>query len=250
MKPNGLRAGLPVWLFAGLGAVLQGCAGGGDSAAPAPGPTARPAADSAEAVAREAADHFLKGDYKRGFQTMETLGEQPLTRILGRDMPALVDRVQAALAKATEASAVFQAGDAEKAAQLMREVSQLYPEAPDLRLGADYYQGYAAFDKKDYALYLKLAEKSATVAPDNVAMVIWLANAYGAQYALTGDPSDRTRADETMEKAAKLVAPGAEEDFRPMRARLQYRMDSRQIISQGEYDRRVADGRIKPRPVR
>jgi tetratricopeptide (TPR) repeat protein len=246
MESKRLRAARRVLLFVGLAAVLHACAGGGDGGgAAAPRPT-----DSAEAVAREAADYFLKGDYKQGFQHMEKLGDQPLTRILGRDMQALVDRVQAALAKATQASAHFQAGDFEKASQLMREASELYPEAPDLRLGADYYQGYAAFEKKDYALYLKLAEKSAAAAPENVAMVIWLANAQGAQYALTRDASWRTRANETMETASKLVAPGAEEDFATMRARLQHRMDTREIISKMEYDRRVAEGRIKPRPVR
>src|SRR5687768_3225661 len=108
MESKGRSTACRVWLVVGLAAALHACTGGGEGggSGAAPRPT-----DSAEAVAREAADYFLKGDYKQGFQHMEKLGEQPLTRILGRDMQALVDRVQAALAKATEASAHFQAGD-------------------------------------------------------------------------------------------------------------------------------------------
>src|SRR5262245_40110654 len=63
-----------------------------------------PTEESAESVARAAAAQFQKGDYKRGFQLMEKLGDRPLTRILGKDMQDLVDRVNGALKKAEEAA--------------------------------------------------------------------------------------------------------------------------------------------------
>jgi hypothetical protein len=209
-----------------------------------PGPADQSEADK---MARQAAAAFLRGDYRDGYAKMDTLGQLPLTELLRNDMGKLLDRVNGALSKAHEAQRLFNLGEHEKAAKLMHEAAQEYPEAKDLHLGADYFEGYAAFDRKDYALYLQLAQKSAATAPDNIAMIIWLANAQAASYAVSGDPALKEAATATLAKADAMASsnPASKPDFDHMAKRIRYRIDSRQIVSAEEYDRRVQTGQIR-----
>jgi tetratricopeptide (TPR) repeat protein len=229
-----LAAGFAAWWFRGRAASTPP---GGTGTAP----SASVDPESAEGVARAAAAEFQKGNYPQGYQIIEKLGDRPLTRVLGADVQKLLDRVNGALAKANEARRMAAQKQYESAARLMEEAAQEYPEARDLRLAADVYAGYAAFDRKDYELYLKLAEKSAAAQPDNVAMVLQLANAFATRYAVSGEAPDKARAEEALAKAAQIAAassvPEARANVEEGAARVRYRLETRKIISPEEYEK-------------
>jgi tetratricopeptide (TPR) repeat protein len=244
MRFKAVAIGRGVWLVAGVALAVVDC-----RQSPPPANTNTNAVASApanpEAAARQAADELRKGQYRQGLARLDGLHDQALSK----DVQALVDRVRAAVAKAQEANALFQKGEHDKAAQLMDEAAQQYPEAAELRMGADYFAGYVAFDRKDYDQYLRLAEASLPRAPDNMLVVFWVANALAAKFAVTGDASYRKRAEEVLAKAHTMTPadPEAQAGYEKIAARIRYRMDSREIIPQEEYERRLASGKA-PRP--
>jgi hypothetical protein len=132
----------------------------------------------------------------------------------------------------------------------MHEAASLYPQLPGVAFAAESLDGGAAFDRGDYDTFLRVSEKQwkENASSESAAQ---LSSALACKYAVTGNTSFRQRAQEMMERARDLAKDDADarkslDEYAP---RIQYRLDSRRVISKAEYDRifRGARGPAKPK---
>ncbi len=159
---------------------------------------------------------------------------------LAEEVQRIFRRASQAFNKSSQAGKLYQDKKWDEAARLMREATQLYPESPLLAEGLDTAQGAAAFDHKDFDGFLKIAERGFQAHPDSTDHAGMVASALACKYAVTGDPSFRTRSEEMLAKARQLAAasPADQAREKEFEERTRYRLDSREIIDPGEYNRR------------
>jgi tetratricopeptide (TPR) repeat protein len=167
------------------------------------------------------------------------------------EVSRLWDRANQALEKVDQAVKLAQQeGRSADAAQLMHEAASLYPQLPGVAFAAESLDGGAAFDRGDYDTFLRVSEKQwkENASSESAAQ---LSSALACKYAVTGNTSFRQRAQEMMERARDLAKDDADarkslDEYAP---RIQYRLDSRRVISKAEYDRifRGARGPAKPK---
>jgi len=156
------------------------------------------------------------------------------------EVKALWDRAEAAAKKAEKAQELAQhEGHDAEAAQLMHEAVALYPEAPGLAIAAEVYDGGAAYERKDYDSFLAISLKQWKAAPSSETAAI-VASAAACKYAVTGDPSFRKQAEEMLHTAEEKAHENAAalkslDEYAP---RIRYRLETRQILSREEYNRR------------
>ena len=156
------------------------------------------------------------------------------------EVNALWDRAIAAAKKAEEAAKlVQQEGHAVEAARLMHEAAASYPEARELALAAEWYDGGAAYERKDYDAFLAISQKAWKEAQSSETAAI-LASAYACKYAVTGDPSYRKQSEDMLHSAGQLAQNDqkALQSYEEYSERIVYRLNSREIIDKQEYDRR------------
>lgn len=154
------------------------------------------------------------------------------------------DRANRALEKANEAARLEQQdGHAAEAARLMHEAAALYPEARGLAIAAEASDEGTAFEAKDYDRFLTIAAKQWQEYP-SAETAAAVASALACKYAVTGDPKYKQQSEEMMEAARQKVGtdPEALKAFQEYIERIRYRLDSRQIISKTEYDRKFRSG--------
>ena len=127
----------------------------------------------------------------------------------------------------------------------MRQASAEYPEMAQLATAIPYFEAGSAFERKDYDRFLAVSEGIWKAQPDSASAAGQLAGALACRYAVTGDPSFRTRSEEMMGKAQQLSQgdPAAKQSEQEYAERLKYRMDTREIINKQEYDRRFRGGK-------
>jgi hypothetical protein len=158
-----------------------------------------------------------------------------------QEVESLWNRATNALDKAQKASElVDQPGKSEEAEALMRQAAAEYPEAPQLTAAVPYFEAGSAFEHKDYDRFLAIAEGIWKVQPGSAGAAAELAGALACKYAVTGDPSLRTRSEEMMEKLRQLSQgdKAVEQRYQEYAERLKHRLDTREIINKQEYDRR------------
>lgn len=163
-----------------------------------------------------------------------------------REVSALWNRATDALDKAQKASELAgQPGKSEEAEALMRQAAAEYSEMPQLAAAIPYFEAGSAFERRDYDRFLAIAEGIWKVQPASTGAASQLAGALACKYALTGDPSFRTRSEEMMEKARQFSQgdKAAEEAYEEYAERLKHRMDTREIINKQEYDRRFRNAK-------
>ena len=156
------------------------------------------------------------------------------------EVNALWDRATGAAQKAEEAYKLGQQeGHAQDAARLMHEAAAAYPEAPGLALAADWYDGGAAYERKDYDTFLAISQKQWKHASTSETAAV-VASAFACKYAVTGDPSYRKQAEEMLHSANDLAQSDqkALQSYQEYAERILYRLNSREIIDKQEYDRR------------
>jgi hypothetical protein len=161
------------------------------------------------------------------------------------EVNSLWDRANEALKKADEAGKLAQKdGQSDQAARLMHEAAALYPQLPSLALAAESLDGGAAFERRDYDTFLAISEKQWEKQPASETAA-QLASALACKYAMTGAAEFRKRAEEMMGKARQLANGDSEElkSLEEYTPRIQYRLDSRKIISKTEYDRLFRGGK-------
>ena len=139
---------------------------------------------------------------------------------------------------------VVQDGKDAEAARMMHEAAAEYPEASGLALAAEAYDAGAAFERKDYDSFARIAEQRWRATPGAEAAGM-LASALACKYAVTSDPSYRQRSEEMLTKARDLSKGDvdAEKSYQEYAERILYRLNSKQIIDTSEYNRRFRGGK-------
>lgn len=153
-----------------------------------------------------------------------------------------------AVRKARRAVTLDDAGKYAEAAQLMNEASQEYPQAENLGTMAAVFNARAAFYSKDYDAALKFSDAAWHRNPNDPNLSASLASALACKYAVTGDPQFRTQAEQMLAKARELSdrSPADHAAYLQYSPRIVYRLESRQIIDNAEYDRRFGQKGAKP----
>ena len=156
------------------------------------------------------------------------------------ELKALWDRAAGAAKKANEAGKLALAGGKDvEAAKLFREAADQYPESNEMREAVPYYEEGAAFEQKNYDRFLSLAQQVFATSP-NATNAATIASAWACKYAVSGDVQFKDEAEQFLLKAQEMAQSDAEEkkqmeDYVP---RIRYRIDSRQIITTQEYNKR------------
>jgi tetratricopeptide (TPR) repeat protein len=155
----------------------------------------------------------------------------------------------AAFALASQARDRFARGELRDAEAQLERAAQLYPGAEPIRSSLEAVQASLAFQQKDYARFLSVAEAAARRRPDSAVALGTLASALATQYAVTGDDALRVRAVDTLEQARKAAerSPEAQQQYDEYAPRIRHRLETREIIDRLEYDRRF---RTTPAPAR
>lgn len=136
-----------------------------------------------------------------------------------------------------------QEGHEVEAAKLVHEAAALYPQLPNMNIAVDQYDGGVAFTQKNYDAFLALAQKDWDAFPSE-GTAATLSSALACKYAQTGDAVYRQRSEEMLAKAKELAHGDKESldrlaEFEP---RNRYRLETRQIITKAEYDKKFRSG--------
>ena len=149
-----------------------------------------------------------------------------------------------ALAKLEQAAKLeAQDGQEVEAAKLVHEAAAMYPQLPNINILVDQYDGGAAFAQKNYDAFLALAQKDWDLLP-SAGTAAMLASALACKYATTGEAIYRQRSEDMLTKAKELAKGDKESTDRltEFEQRNRYRLDTRQIITKAEYDKKFRSG--------
>ena len=156
------------------------------------------------------------------------------------EVKSMWDRATQAIEKANQAGKLEeQDGKEVEAAKLMHEAAAMYPESKELALAVQAYEEGVAFAQKDYDRYLSIAEGEWQKRP--VAMNgATLASAWACKYAASSNVEYKQNAEEMLLKAQQLAQgdPEAMKSLEEYLPRIRYRIDSRQIITRQEFDKK------------
>jgi tetratricopeptide (TPR) repeat protein len=205
--------------------------------------TLRIAPESDKGVLLTAKAALLSGDIETAQKALNNHNEgkfEDATKPEFIEVETLWKRAVTAEDKLRMADVLYkQDGKEGEAAALAHEAASLYPQLPGMQLIVDYYDEGAAFNRKDYDSFLRLAERDwNTTASAGTAAA--LASALACKFAVTNDPAYRQRSEEMLAKAKELYSAGksTQADFSEFEERTRYRLNSREIITKSEYDRR------------
>jgi hypothetical protein len=167
---------------------------------------------------------------------------------LAAEVRRTFERVDKAMAKAQEAKRLYEAEKHREASRAIHEAAALLPEDPNLAAGVLLVDSRLAFDQKDYDTFLAIAERGWKSRPQSSDAAAALASALACKYAVTGDPTFRTRTEEMLEKARQLAAssPEAAQRQKEYEERTRYRLKTRKILDPKEYDRQFHPEKSKP----
>jgi len=161
-----------------------------------------------------------------------------------QEVDGLWKRAVGALEKAEQAEKLAQTeGQEAEAARLMHLAASSYPEAPGLAELAEYLDEGAAFERQDYETFLLIAQKQWKDYPSSRTAAA-VASGLACKWAILGDPAYKQQAEEMLEKARQLATNGPDEQraLQDYTERIRYRLDSREIIGNNEYNRRFRSG--------
>lgn len=161
------------------------------------------------------------------------------------EVNSLWDHANEAFKKAEQAGKLAQQdGKSAQAAKLMHDAASLYPQLPGFAFAAESLDGGAAFERRDFDSFLAVSEHQWKEQPASETAA-QLASALSCKYAVTGTTDFRKRAEEMMDKARQLAQGDSEalksiDEYVP---RIQYRLNSRKIITKQEYDHLFRSGK-------
>ena len=171
------------------------------------------------------------------------------TNELASEVRNLVKRVKRASDKAQEVNKLVEQNRYAEAGKLAREAQQIYPEDPSWQRAILSLEIGDAFERKDYDTFLALAQKVFELEPGSSLAAAQVASALACKFAVTNDPAWRARAEEALEKARQLsVTPEGKNSFEEYQERILHRLNSRQIITKAEYDRRFRPQQAQEKP--
>jgi hypothetical protein len=100
-----------------------------------------------------------------------------------------------------------------------------------------------AFDNKDYDRFLSLARQTSEKHPDNPTILAQVASAYACKYAVTNDEQLKLQSLDFLQKARTLSEQqGSLDKFEEYEDRILHRIETREIISRDEFNKRFPDG--------
>lgn len=205
-----------------------------------------PASDKAALLAAKAA--LLSGDVASAAKALQGHNGgyfEDASKAEFQEVDSLWKRASGALEKANQAGKLEQQdGKEAEAARLMHEAAAMYPELPTLALAAESADSGVAFARKDYDTFLAISEKQWK--KQNMSQTAGvLSSALACKYAVTGDATYKQRSEEMLEKARQLAEGNSEaaKELDEYAERIRYRLESRQVISKTEYDRRFRGGK-------
>lgn len=192
-----------------------------------------------DAILLAAKSYLLSGDIAAAGKVLDRRQNYD-NNLLYKEVDGLWTRASGAWEKASQAAKLADAGKEDEASRLMAEAAKEYPESSDLAQDAIAFAGAAAFEQKDYDAFLDLSRKALQMKPQDPESIAMVGSALACKYAVTGDPMFRTQAEEMLAQAQSLSGstPELKSRFEEYSERIRYRLDSREIISRKEYDRR------------
>jgi hypothetical protein len=193
-----------------------------------------------DVILQAAKAYLMTGDVAGAGQFLD-LREKYEDNAEFKEVNAFWDRANGALVKADSAGKLAQANRDEEASRLMTAAAREYPEATPLVVAALIYEGGAAFERKDYDLFLSTSREALAHMPDEPRIVASVASALACKYAVTGDPAFRVEAEGLLARAATLSAqrsPDEQAEHAEYAERIQHRLATRIIIDRDEYNRR------------
>jgi len=202
-----------------------------------------PNSDKAALLAAKAA--LLAGDVRTAGSALQGHGNGHFDDASDpqfQEVNGLWNHATAALDKAERAGKLEeQEGQEVAAAKLMHEAAAEYPQLTDLALAAEMYDGGVDFARANYDGYLALGEKVWARQRDANSAAV-LASGLACKYAVTGDEAYRQRATEMLDTARQLAEsnPDVMKNLSEYFPRIAHRLNTRQIITKQEYDRRFA----------
>jgi hypothetical protein len=207
-----------------------------------------PNSDKASLLAAKAALHL--GDLKTASEALQ--GHDGGHFKDGNDaqfveVNGLWERAVSAMEKAEQAEKLGdEDGKSAEAAELMHKAAVQYPELPILATAAEGLDAGAAFERKDYDAYLAFGEKEWKLHPSANSAAA-LASGLACKFAVTNDAAYKLRSMDMLAKAKQLSQgdPDAQKNLEEYFPRIQYRLDSRQIISKQEYDKRFRSAGVQ-----
>jgi hypothetical protein len=152
--------------------------------------------------------------------------------------------------KARKAVQLDAAGQSDEAARLMKEAASEYPQAENLGIMADVFSGRAAFYRKDYDGHLKFSQAAWDKSPNDPNLAATLSAALACKYAVTGEQQYRTQSEQMLAKAQELAGRSVQDQaaYQSYAPRILYRLQSREIIDNLEYQRRLGANGPQPQP--
>lgn len=130
---------------------------------------------------------------------------------------------------------------ATEAVPLLQKARNLVRNNPGLERLLDSAEAGAAFEEKDYDKFLAKALEITKKAGADWQAIAQVASAYACKYAVTGDELFKKQSLEFLDKAGKQI--GADHpDFKEYESRIRHRLQSREIISRREYNKRFPGG--------
>jgi len=131
----------------------------------------------------------------------------------------------------------------EEALPLLRQCAQYGPHKACDYFLADAEAG-AAFNRKDYAKFLEHSRVLAKMEPNDDTAALQVASALACKYAVTGEERFKLEALQATEQASGLKH-GSRPHFDYYVRRIQHRLNTREIITRKEFDRRFPDQALK-----
>jgi tetratricopeptide (TPR) repeat protein len=159
---------------------------------------------------------------------------------LSRDVARLVpeNRQTRGLAQYWEGVYYLSRDEPAKALPLLKECQKAFPD-PEIAGLVTSAQIAVVFDARDYDSFLRLAQQELRRTPKVATAAAQVASAYACKYAVTGDESFRASALAMLEEAKKLEGSASLPEYE---ARIRHRLQTREIISREEFQRRYPGG--------
>lgn len=190
-------------------------------------------------VVLQGAKAYLKTGDVVGAQQFLQLRERYDDDALFAEVNGAWERAGRAFAKVDSATKLAEANRTAEANRLMIAAAHEYPEAPVLTAAALGIKANDAFDRKDWDVFLSASREALAAMPDQPRLIAGVASALACKYAVTGDPAFRVEAESLLARAAALSqSPEQKAAFTEYAERIRYRLTSRVIIDQAEYNSR------------
>jgi hypothetical protein len=113
-------------------------------------------------------------------------------------------------------------------------------------MAAESFDEGTAFEAKDYDKFLAIAEKQWEQYPSSATAGV-VSSALACKYATTGDTKYRQDSERMLETSRQKVGTdaGDQKRFQEYAERIRHRLDSRQIMSKNEFDRKFRSAQAK-----